>query len=107
VSVSAPTVFTYADWLIHPGREDDFVRAWTEFVDWSSDHAEGALGGMLLQDSSETRRFVSIGPWSSAEAAHEFFTRPELNQRSQPLREVAERFEPRFLELRARRGQIA
>jgi hypothetical protein len=32
---------------------------------------------------------------------------PELQERPQPFRELAECFEPRFLDLRIRRGQLA
>ena len=100
------TLYTYADWRIKEGREDEFVRIWTEFVDWSATETDDALGGMLLQDSSDARRFISIGPWRTAEAAHEWFQRPELEIRSAGLREVAESFEPRFLNLRVQRGEI-
>ena len=101
------TVYTYADWLIHDGRQDEFVEIWTEFVDWSAGETDAALGGLLLQDSSDPRRFISIGPWRSAPEAHEWFRRPDLEERSMRLREVAERFEPRFLELRVQRGKLA
>ena len=37
-------------------------------------------------------------------AADWVFRRPDLQKRSQPLRELAEQFEPRFVELRVRRG---
>jgi len=99
-------VYTYADWLIHEGREDEFVAAWTELVDWSLEDGSGALRGPLLCDASEPRRFISIGPWTSAEAARAFFTNPELQERSAPFRELAERFEPRFLDVRVRRGEL-
>lgn len=98
-------LFTYADWVIHEGREEEFVQAWTEFVDWSTSDTDAALGGMLLQDRSDPRRFVSIGPWKMAEAAYEWFRKPEIEHRSARVRELAERFEPRFLDLRARRGE--
>jgi len=103
---ASPSFYTYADWLIREGRQDEFVGAWTEFVDRSLEDGSGALGGMLLQDNSEPRHFVSIGPWTSAEAARSFFTDPELEERSAPFRELAERFDPRFLDLRVRRGEI-
>jgi heme-degrading monooxygenase HmoA len=102
----SPTVYTYADWLIREGREDDFVAAWTQFVDWSLEGDSGALGGMLLRDGSDPRRFISIGPWESAQSAQQFFADPELQERSAPFRELAERFEPRFLDLQVRRGEL-
>jgi heme-degrading monooxygenase HmoA len=105
--VPARTVYTGAEWLVKPGREEEFVEAWTEFVDWSLEEAAGALGGMLLQDRSEPRRFLSLGPWESREEAEAWLTRADLEERAGPLREVAQRFEPRFLELRIRRGTIA
>jgi heme-degrading monooxygenase HmoA len=100
------TLYTYADWLIREGQEDAFVRTWTAFVDWSASDTDAALGGMLLQDASDPRRFISIGPWKTADAAYEWFRKPELEARSARLRELAERFEPRFLQLRVRRGEV-
>jgi heme-degrading monooxygenase HmoA len=97
--------YTYADWLIYEDEEDEFVDAWTEFVDWSSTDNDAALGGMLLQALSDPRRFISIGPWTTAAAAYDWFRKPELEARSARLRELAERFEPRFLQLRARSGR--
>jgi quinol monooxygenase YgiN len=95
-----------ADWLIHEGREEEFVQAWTEFVEWSLEEDAGAVGGMLLRDGADPRRFLSIGPWTNAGAAQSFFRNPDIQERSAPFRELAESFEPRFLELKARRGEI-
>ena len=100
------TVYTYADWLIREGCEDEFVQIWTEFVDSSAGETDAALGGLLLQDSADRQRFISIGPWRSADEAYQWFRRPDLEERSMRLREVAERFEPRFLELKVRRGEL-
>jgi len=99
-------IYTGADWLIHEGRQEEFVKAWTDFVEWSLQEDAGAVGGMLLRDGSDPRRFLSIGPWTSADAAQSFFTNPDIQERSAPFREVAESFEPRFLELQVQRGEI-
>jgi hypothetical protein len=104
--VTEPSVYTSADWLIHDGRQDEFVAAWTAFVDWSLEQGSGALGGMLLQDASDPRRFISVGPWRSAEEAQAFFTDPQLQERSAVFEELAELFEPRFLTLASRRGEL-
>jgi quinol monooxygenase YgiN len=106
VSPDEPSFYTGAEWLIRPGREDEFVRAWSDFVDWSATETDAALGGILLEDATEPRRFLSIGPWRSAEEAQAWFRRPGLQDRSAPLRELAESFEPRFLQLRVRRGRL-
>jgi hypothetical protein len=53
------------------------------------------------------QRFLSIGPGESENAARAWFTSPDIEQRSAPLRELVETFEPRYLRLRARRGEIA
>jgi heme-degrading monooxygenase HmoA len=99
-------IYTCADWLVEEGREADFVREWTEFVDWSLERGDGAIGGMVLQDPSEPRRFFTIGPWESADALRAWMSDPSLEERSEPLKGLADQFQPRLLELRGRRGSV-
>jgi hypothetical protein len=77
-------IYTCADWLVKEGREADFGREWT----------------------SEPRRFFTIGPWESADALRAWMSDPSLEERSEPLKALADQFQPRLLELRGRRGSV-
>ena len=94
-------VYTYADWRIALGREEDFVAAWKTFVTWSAEQGARAEAGFLLQDPSDPQRFFSFGPWESEEALGEFFSAAGVEEKSAGMRDLAERFEPRVLSLRA------
>jgi hypothetical protein len=39
VPMSVP--YMHGIWQVKPGRADDFVAAWTEFADWTVQHADG------------------------------------------------------------------
>ena len=64
------TAYTHAEWHVVPGREDDFVAAWEELGAWTKTFAPDAAG-TLLRDRGDPTRFVSFGPWPSAEHAAE------------------------------------
>ena len=58
-----------------PGLEDEFVRLWLELGDWTTANFPGARG-TLLRDAVQGNRFVSFGPWPSAEHAGRWASRP-------------------------------
>jgi hypothetical protein len=33
--------YSSGEWLVRPGSEEEFIEAWTTFVEWSLDNAEG------------------------------------------------------------------
>ena len=90
--------YSSTTWIVKPGFEDDFVRRWSEFADWSS--AQGlTAAAMLLRDMDERNRFVSFGPWESIEAISRWRSLPGFQERVTRLHEVLEGFEPHTLEL--------
>ncbi len=60
--------YTEGVWQVKPGHADEFVAAWSEFADWTSEHADGSGWVKLLRDREDANRFVTIGPWASLEA---------------------------------------
>jgi heme-degrading monooxygenase HmoA len=49
---------------VEPGREDDLVAAWTEFVEWASEQP-GSGTFRLVRDVEHSSRFMSFAPWES------------------------------------------
>jgi heme-degrading monooxygenase HmoA len=58
--------FTTGIWLVKEGKEEEFIKQWTEFANWSMSIDNGAA--RLLQDADNPRRFVSVGKWSGEAA---------------------------------------
>ena len=95
------THYTHTTWSVKPGLEDEFVRRWTEWAEWS--HREGLdAPALLLRDLDNPHAFVSFGAWQSVAAVTNWRTLSGYNERVARLREVVDRFEPRTLEVTAR-----
>src|SRR4051812_47988193 len=89
--------FTHTTWHIKPGMEEEFMRRWDDWVDWS--HREGFHArATLLRDVESPTTFVSFGPWESLAAVKSWRGLPGYHERVARLREVVESFEPRTVE---------
>jgi quinol monooxygenase YgiN len=89
---------------VKPGRADDFVSAWTEFAEWTVQHARGAGWGKLLRDTKDEHRFVSIGPWENLAAIDSWREMTGWHERVTQIKEMLVSFEPATLELVVERG---
>jgi heme-degrading monooxygenase HmoA len=90
--------YTSTTWIVKPGQEDEFVRRWTEFAEWSEGHGLAAPA-MLLQDVDEPTHFVSFGPWESLQVIWRWQRLTGFQERVASLNDVLVRFEPRTLEM--------
>jgi heme-degrading monooxygenase HmoA len=96
------TPYTHTSWVVKRGREEEFIERWSEWAEWS--HREGlAARAMLLRDADNPERFVSFGPWESVQAVRNWRALAGYQERVARLREVVDHFEPRTLEVVARR----
>lgn len=90
--------YTTSNWTPKAGEQDDFVEAWREFADWTSQMpGVGAL--TLMRDDDDHGRFVSIGQWRDLEAAHAWKSSPEFSERIGRVQEYVAEFVPRELEV--------
>jgi heme-degrading monooxygenase HmoA len=96
--------YTHGIWQVKPGRADEFIAAWTEFADWTVQHAQGTGWGKLLRDVNDEHRFISFGPWESLAAIESWRGLDGRNQRVGRIRELLVGFEPATLELVVERG---
>ena len=95
-------LYTHTTWRVKPGHEDDFVRCWTEWIEWS--HAEGLREeALLLRDAENPQTFVSFGPWENVAAVATWRALPGYQERVARLQEVLDGFEPRTLGVVGRR----
>jgi len=62
------------------GRRRRLVSAWTDFARWTAENQPGAMTGMLLRDTREPLRFISLGPWKDREAADAWRQTPRFQE---------------------------
>jgi heme-degrading monooxygenase HmoA len=94
-------------WIAKAGRETEFAGAWREFAEWSLATIEGAEWAKLLQDRSQSNRFVSFGPWDSLDAMDAWRAHPGFAERVGRIRELIESLEPSTLEAVVEVGDIS
>jgi heme-degrading monooxygenase HmoA len=82
-------------WLVKEGSEENFVSRWTAFVEWSLENASGLESGILIQDSDNLRRFISIGAWDTAEAMQAWRQMPEFQELFEACRELCDEMQVR------------
>jgi heme-degrading monooxygenase HmoA len=89
--------FTHTTWQVKPGQEEEFVRRWLDWVEWSHRHGLRAHA-RLLRDLENPSTFVSFGPWETITAVRAWRGEAGYHERVARLQELVERFEPRTLE---------
>jgi heme-degrading monooxygenase HmoA len=87
-------VYTLGIWLVKPGFEASFKQAWSEFAEWSKSNSQGAMSAVLLQDTTNPRRFVSAGPWRSEQDIAEWRASDGFAQALARIKPMLESFEP-------------
>jgi heme-degrading monooxygenase HmoA len=97
-------LYTSGRWTVVPGREEDFVKAWKELAEWTSEEIPGSSWATLLQHREERNVFLSFGPWESEEAIAAWRESPGFKDRVSRIRGVLEGFEPGVFDLRVRVG---
>ncbi len=86
-------ICTMGTWNPKPGREREFVAAWTWFADWAAG-MPGAGTLRLTRDEGESGRFVSFGLWRSDQAVRAWKGSPEFRAKIGSVLEYVDRFEP-------------
>jgi heme-degrading monooxygenase HmoA len=93
VTTSSGQPYTAGSWLVSPGREDEFVAAWTEFTAWSLDHAPGAESFVLIRHAADPLRFLSFGAWTDVDSVVGWRGSEGFRERLGRCRALCERFE--------------
>jgi heme-degrading monooxygenase HmoA len=92
------TVYTLGVWFVKEGREDESIRAWDDLAEWTVENGHESHG-TLVRDREVPHRFVSFGPWPSAEAAERWRDSVGFRERFARIEELDDRCEPETLNL--------
>jgi heme-degrading monooxygenase HmoA len=90
--------YSHTTWRVKPGSQEEFVRRWEDWVEWSQRQGLGAHA-RLLQDVESPGTYVSFGPWVSVDAVKSWRSLEGYHERVARLRDVVDSFEPRTFEV--------
>jgi heme-degrading monooxygenase HmoA len=93
-------MMTTGIWIVDDAKQPAFLDAWMTFAAWASS-MEGAGTLRLGRDSRDPNRFVSYGPWDSADQAHAWKANAEFRDRMARVLQHVEEFHPSELDVMA------
>jgi len=91
------SVWTHGTWVVRPGSEDAFVRAWTDLARTTV----GTLGSArptLLRDRDRPNLFKTFGAWPDIAAVEAFRASDAFRESLAVLQPLLESFEPMTLD---------
>ncbi|BCW65337.1 hypothetical protein NicSoilB4_01000 [Arthrobacter sp. NicSoilB4] len=91
------SVYTLGIWLVHPGRENDFVQAWRDLARKTQEDFPHAKA-VLMHDHDVRNRFISTGPWESLEQVEQWRASAVYTQGIEAMKDMLEHFEPHTLD---------
>lgn len=97
-------LYTAGKWTVTPGREDEFVKAWSEMAEWTSAEIPGSSWATLLQHHEEPNVFLSFGPWDTTEAIAAWRESPGFKERVGRIRGLLKEFKPGVFDRRVEVG---
>lgn len=91
--------YTLGIWTVKPDMEKEFIREWTSFANWTGEKFPGPGKAYLLQDKSNSLRFISFGPWHDEETIHKWRESPEFKDFVIKVEQLCEDFQPNTLKV--------
>lgn len=91
------SVYSMGLWLVHPGRENDFVQAWRDLVRRAQENYPHTTF-VLMHDREVPDRFISTGAWESLEQIEQWLASADFSAGMEAVRPSIEHFEPHTLD---------
>lgn len=91
------SIYTLGVWNVKPGREAEFILAWSDMATKTQSDFPGSRA-TLLRDRDVSNRFISFGPWNSLEQIEEWRSSPTFADGVGRIRELLDSFEPHAMD---------
>jgi quinol monooxygenase YgiN len=86
------TPYASGNWIVGAGSEKEFVKLWTEFLEWTRTAFAECRSAHLIQDAANPRHFISFASWDSLEALGRWRSKPEFAEKMGACRALCEDF---------------
>ena len=85
-------------WLVHPGREEEFIASWTDLMHWTLQEVAGKVSGVpLYRDLHQSTRFFCPMAWESVEAIAAWRANQGYQTRIKQIEQLCAELEARTL----------
>lgn len=96
--------YTLARWLVQEGREDEFIRQWTERLAPTIQGLVPSARGTLVRSVENRLLFYSFGPWKDVDEASTVRTGESVDEVIGEIRKLCEEATPGVFEIIAEIG---
>ena len=86
------TLYASGNWHVKAGNEDEFIKRWKEFTQWSLDNVAGARSFTLLRNETDGSHFISLGEWEDADSRAKWRSTEQFPKLLGRCRDVCEDF---------------
>jgi heme-degrading monooxygenase HmoA len=83
--------------MVKPGMDNEFVKEWTHFAEWSGKQFPGAGKAFLLRDERNPLRFISFGPWDHEESVQNWRNTDAFRDFASRIKNLCDDFQPNML----------
>lgn len=88
--MSVSSVYTSGIWDVKEGKEEAFAKRWEEFASGTKKDTPSGISFLLIQSTSNPKRFISIGEWESSDAVKAWRESADFKKSFAELRELCE-----------------
>lgn len=90
--------WTLDSWLVHPGRENEFIASWTDLMQWTLQEVPGKARGVpLYRDFQQSNRFFCPMVWGSMQAIETWRASQGYQNRIKQIEQLCAELEARTL----------
>jgi len=82
--------YASGSWQVSLGRGEEFVRRWTEFLQWTRKDHPAMLSATLLRDTRTPGHFVSFAEWTDEQSRTAWKASPEFGRYFGACRELCD-----------------
>ena len=68
-------------WQVKEGKDEEFVKRWTEFLQWSRENFPAMVEANLLRDRNTAGHYVSFSEWTDAASRDAWKQAPDFKAR--------------------------
>jgi quinol monooxygenase YgiN len=90
-------IYTLGIWMVKSGRAENFIKEWTLFARWTSNHFPSAGKAHLLRDEKDSLRFISFGSWEDEESIQKWRSSKNFNDFAIKIKDLCQDFQPNTL----------
>jgi heme-degrading monooxygenase HmoA len=82
--------FSTTNWQVKEGKQEEFIKRWTNFLNWTRETQDGLEAAQLVVDVEDPRRFVSVGEWRDSVARQAWQEAQRFTELFMPCLEVCD-----------------